>query len=60
MPSRFIGDTVSARLRDVDKIAYVRFASVYRDFADVGELIEEAREVDEAPAIGPEQRELFE
>ena len=59
VPSRFIGDFVAARLKDVDKIAYVRFASVYRDFADVGELIDEAKEVKDAPQVGPEQGELF-
>ncbi len=59
VPSSFIGDTVSRHLREVDKIAYMRFASVYRQFADVGELIEEAEGVKEMPACGPEQKELF-
>ena len=59
VPSSFIGDALSARLREVDKIAYVRFASVYRNFADVGELIDEAREVEDAPVVGPEQGKLF-
>lgn len=59
VPSRFLGDTVSRHLRNVDKIAYVRFASVYQDFTDVGELIAEARDVEDAPVIGPGQRELF-
>ena len=57
--SSLIGDTVSRRLLEADKIAYVRFASVYRQFADVGELIDEAREVEDVPEIGPGQRELF-
>ena len=59
VPSKFIGDVVSSQLRKVDKIAYVRFASVYRNFADVGELIDEAREVDESPVVGPGQGDLF-
>jgi len=59
VPSRFIGDTVSEQLLKVDKIAYVRFASVYRNFADVGELIDQAREVEESPVVGPEQGDLF-
>lgn len=59
VPSEFIGDTVSAFLRELDKIAYVRFASVYRQFADVGELIEKAQEVQDAPTVGPEQSGLF-
>ena len=59
VPSKFIGDVVSSQLRKVDKIAYVRFASVYRNFTDVGELIDEAREVDASPIIGPGQGDLF-
>lgn len=59
VPSSFIGDAVAARLREVDKIAYVRYASVYREFADVGELITEAQEAEQYPRVGPEQKELF-
>lgn len=59
VPSTFIGDTVSGLLREVDKIAYVRFASVYRQFTDVGELIQEARVVKDEANAGPEQKELF-
>ncbi|MFP3938504.1 MAG: transcriptional regulator NrdR [Phycisphaerae bacterium] len=58
--SSFIGDVVSAALREVDKIAYVRFASVYRDFRDLAELIETARQAEQSPAVGPEQKDLFE
>ena len=36
-----IGDAVMAALRNIDDVAYVRFASVYRSFRDVGELMEE-------------------
>jgi len=39
--SEFIGESVMRQLRKVDKVAYIRFASVYRDFRDAGELIEE-------------------
>ena len=39
--SSFIGQSAIKHLRDVDKVAYIRFASVYRDFKDAGELIEE-------------------
>ncbi|NLW85617.1 MAG: transcriptional repressor NrdR [Planctomycetes bacterium] len=46
VPSTFIGDAVARRLKDVDKIAYVRFASVYRQFQDVGELIDEAKKIE--------------
>lgn len=60
VPSSFIGDVVSRHLRNIDKIAYVRFASVYRQFADVGELIQEAQEINDVPRVGQEQGELFE
>jgi len=59
VPSSAIGDFVAACLRGVDQIAYVRFASVYRGFVDVGELIDEARDVKDEPRIGPGQKELF-
>ncbi len=39
--SRWIGERVMDGLRDVDEVAYVRFASVYRDFADVERFREE-------------------
>jgi transcriptional repressor NrdR len=38
VPSAMIGEWAMEGLRDLDQIAYVRFASVYRSFADVGEL----------------------
>ncbi len=43
--SSFIGESVITHLRGVDKVAYIRFASVYRDFKDAGELIEEVSQV---------------
>ena len=57
--SSFIGDLVCGYLRTADKVAYVRFASVYREFTDLGELIAEAREVKDAPTVDPEQKGLF-
>lgn len=39
--SIFIGESAMRHLREIDKVAYIRFASVYRDFTDAGELIEE-------------------
>ena len=41
MPSGAIGDAVMQRLRTVDQVAYVRFASVYKEFRDVGEFVDE-------------------
>ena len=40
-----IGELVLKRLKDVDGVAYVRFASVYRDFADIGEFSQEVRDL---------------
>jgi transcriptional repressor NrdR len=59
VPSRTLGEMVIERLRSLDKIAYVRYASVYRDFKDVGELIEDARQVEHVPGEDPRQRGLF-
>lgn len=41
--STFIGELVSKELKKVDKVAYIRFASVYRDFADVSDFKNEIR-----------------
>ena len=38
VPSSAIGEEIMARLQAVDQIAYVRFASVYREFRDIDEL----------------------
>ncbi|NQT52591.1 transcriptional repressor NrdR [bacterium] len=41
--SREIGEMVMRKLRDVDQVAYVRFASVYREFKDINQFLEELR-----------------
>lgn len=41
LPSRAIGEAVMAQLKNVDQVAYVRFASVYRDFQDISEFQDE-------------------
>ena len=41
IPSQAIGDAVMQRLQKVDQVAYVRFASVYKEFRDVGEFVDE-------------------
>jgi len=38
VPSNKVGEMVMEKLKAVDKIAYVRFASVYRDFRDIAEM----------------------
>ncbi len=56
--SVFIGERVMRHLSSVDKVAYIRFASVYREFKDAGELIEEvSRVIREAEPM--EQLKLF-
>lgn len=39
--SRFIGDVVSNELKKVDKVAYIRFASVYKQFDDIADFKKE-------------------
>lgn len=56
--SSFIGECVMKHLRAVDKVAYIRFACVYRDFTDAGELIEEvSKAIQETEP--PDQLKLF-
>ena len=43
IPSSQIGEELMNCLRDVDKVAFVRFASVYREFEDVTEFMDELR-----------------
>jgi transcriptional repressor NrdR len=40
-----IGELIMNRLRRIDKVAYVRFASVYLDFKDVSEFMTELKEL---------------
>jgi transcriptional repressor NrdR len=56
--SAFIGESVIKHLGEVDKVAYIRFASVYRDFKDAGELIEEVSQAISQPDYGA-QPKLF-
>ena len=43
--SSAIGEIVMDRIKDVDQVAYVRFASVYREFKDVNTFIDEIRKL---------------
>lgn len=43
VPSHVIGELVMRRLAELDEVAYVRFASVYRHFKDVNEFLRELR-----------------
>lgn len=44
IPSKTVGEMVMKELHGLDKVAYVRFASVYRDFQDVPEFVAELQE----------------
>jgi transcriptional repressor NrdR len=46
IPSRAIGDAVMERLRRIDQVAYVRFASIYKQFRDVAEFMQEINALD--------------
>ena len=52
VPSEKIGELVMKELKKLDKVAYIRFASVYRNFADVDEFAEVIREVQTRPRRG--------
>ncbi len=67
VPSEKLGELVMRELKKLDKVAYIRFASVYRNFADVDEFADVIREVkarprrarkDEGPA-SPSENDLF-
>ena len=45
IPSKDIGEMVMRKVHDLDPVAYVRFASVYREFKDVETFMEELRKV---------------
>ena len=57
--SRFIGEETMARLKNLDKVAYVRYASVYNEFKEVGQFIAEAHEVMDRPEDSQGQQRLF-
>ncbi len=46
IPSRAIGEVVMEKLKPVDQVAYVRFASVYKDFHDVSDFANELRKME--------------
>ena len=56
IPSRRVGEWVMDELRDLDQVAYVRFASVYRAFEDVSAFQEEIERLRQMPS--PEERRL--
>lgn len=49
IPSQAIGELLMKKLHKIDQVAYVRFASVYKDFRDVNEFTEEINRLDKRP-----------
>jgi transcriptional repressor NrdR len=45
VPSSFIGEQIMNGLKEIDEVAYVRFASVYRQFKDINEFIQEIKDI---------------
>ena len=45
--SDWVGSCIAQELRDLDPVAYIRFASVYRGFSDIEEFLNELRDLDE-------------
>ena len=45
IPSTVIGEEVMERLHELDEVAYVRFASVYRSFKDINEFMHELKDI---------------
>lgn len=47
IPTKAIGERIMNKLKNIDKIAFVRFASVYKDFRDIDELAREISDLKE-------------
>ena len=50
IPSRAVGDAVMERLSSIDQVAYVRFASIYKQFRDAAEFVHEVNSLDRPTA----------
>lgn len=59
VPSRIIGEKVMAKLRPLDSVAYVRFASEYYQFENVGQFVEELKGLAAQPKDVKDQAKLF-
>lgn len=59
VPSHAIGERVMAKLKALDPIAYVRFASEYYKYKSVGDFVEELRELDGRVHDVKDQQKLF-
>jgi len=43
--SNYIGELVMEQLRELDQVAYVRFASIYREFKDINTFMDELKKI---------------
>jgi len=60
IPAEEIGNAIMNRLRKLDQVAYVRFASVYKEFKDLDEMLDEVKDAKKrADEEVPGQRSLF-
>lgn len=57
--SRVIGERVMRKLRDIDEVAYIRFASEYLKLGNAGDLLAELHELNSRPRDVKEQQSLF-
>lgn len=53
LPSSVVGERVMIKLHELDDVAYVRFASVYREFKDVNDFMLELKDLLETPRAKP-------
>jgi transcriptional repressor NrdR len=59
VPSRLIGLRAMEKLQTVDQVAYVRYASIYRQFQEAGEFVDEVEQLRRRSPRRPDQPELF-
>ena len=56
VPSSLLGEMVMTRLHELDEVAYVRFASVYRSFRDIAEFMTELKDLLDERSVAPRGR----
>lgn len=45
IPTSYIGELVMRKLKEIDEVAYIRFASVYRQFKDISDFVDELNRI---------------
>lgn len=59
VPTKLVGAKVMEKLHALDPVAYVRYASVYRQFQEIGDFIEEIQSLERRSARSSAQPDLF-